>query len=263
MSSTATCQLDNDLYDRMSDTWWGEHGSLNLLKSLVNPWRVPYFQRILIQRKIAPQGKRALDVGCGGGLLTEEVAAMGFTVTGIDPSEKSLDAARAHAAQRGLSIHYRRGYGDTLPFENASFEVVYCCDVLEHIRNWDAVIGEIARVLRHGGTFFYDTINRTLYSKLTMIKVAQEWTFTRILPSKLHAWKMFIRPDELKASLRRHGLQNKDIVGTTTPGNPMKTLRALRQYKAGKISGAELGKQVGFTEGTNIRGSYMGYAVKS
>lgn len=246
----------------MSDTWWDDNGLLSLLKWVVNPWRVPYFQRILLQLKIDPNRKRALDVGCGGGLLAEEFAAMGFEVTGIDPSDKSLEAARAHAARCGLSIDYRLGYGDKLPFEDESFDVVYCCDVLEHIRDWDAVIGEIARVLKRSGVFFYDTINRTLYSKLTSIKIVQDWEYTRILPPRLHVWEMFITPDELKISLERHGMQNKEIVGAKTRRNPIKMILALRQYKTGKISCAELGKQVGFKEGTNIRGSYMGYAIK-
>jgi 2-polyprenyl-6-hydroxyphenyl methylase/3-demethylubiquinone-9 3-methyltransferase len=193
---------------------------------------VPYFERVLAQLKIEPQSKRALDVGCGGGVLAAEFAAMGFTVTGLDPSDQSLEAARAQAAQSGLNIDYRFGYGDKLPFENESFEVVYCCDVLEHIQNWDAVIGEVARVLKRSGVFLYDTINRTMFSKITMIKMAQEWKFTRLAPPNLHVWEMFITPDELKASLARHGLQNKDLVGTKMNGNPIKMILALMRYKA-------------------------------
>jgi 2-polyprenyl-6-hydroxyphenyl methylase/3-demethylubiquinone-9 3-methyltransferase len=223
---------------------------------------VPYFERVLAQLKIEPQSKRALDVGCGGGVLAAEFAAMGFTVTGLDPSDQSLEAARAQAAQSGLNIDYRFGYGDKLPFENESFEVVYCCDVLEHIQNWDAVIGEVARVLKRSGVFLYDTINRTMFSKITMIKMAQEWKFTRLAPPNLHVWEMFITPDELKASLARHGLQNKDLVGTKMNGNPIKMILALMRYKAGKVSGAELGKNIGLKEGTNISSSYMGYAMK-
>jgi 2-polyprenyl-6-hydroxyphenyl methylase / 3-demethylubiquinone-9 3-methyltransferase len=259
----APLPIDNDLYNRLADTWWDEKGSLYLLKAILNPWRVPYFQRLLRQEKIDPQGTRALDVGCGGGLLAEEFAALGFPVTGIDPSDKSLAAARAHAAQRGLPIDYRLGYGATLPFEEESFDLAYCCDVLEHIPNWDAVIGEIARVLKRGGLLLYDTINRTLYSKLVVIKLAQEWAYTRLMPPRLHVWEMFITPDELTLSLHRHGLQNQELAGLKAHGNLLKLLLALRQYKAGKISGAEFGKWAGFKEGPNIAGSYMGYAVKS
>lgn len=258
----APSHIDNDLYNRLADSWWDEGGSLHLLKTLLNPWRVPYFQRILRQRQLDPYSTRALDVGCGGGLLAEEFAAMGFRVTGLDPSEQSLTVARAHAAQRGLSIDYHLGSGNALPFAAEAFALVACCDVLEHIRQWDAVIGEIARVLKPGGVFVYDTINRTLYSKLVVIKLAQEWAVTRFLPPRLHVWEMFITPAELLLSLHRHGLQNQEVVGTKVSGNPLQLLLALRRYKAGEISGTEFGKRVGFKEGPNIAGSYMGYVVK-
>ena len=261
MTAPATPQIDNDVYDRLAHTWWDEHGLLNILKAAVNPWRVPYFQHILKELGIDPKGKRALDVGCGGGLLAEEFATMGFAVTGIDPSEQSLAIARAHATENRLQIDYRLGYGDALPFEKERFEVVYCCDVLEHIPNWDAVIGEIARVLKQHGVFFYDTINRTMFSKLVVIKLAQEWRLTRFFPPNVHVWEMFITPEELTTSLAQHGLRNQDLRGTNL-GNPVRMIGAMWLYKQEKISGSEFGRRIGFREGTNLAGSYMGYALK-
>jgi 2-polyprenyl-6-hydroxyphenyl methylase/3-demethylubiquinone-9 3-methyltransferase len=247
----------------MADTWWSEQSELYLLKAVVNPWRVPYFRCLLAQGQIDPRGKRALDLGCGGGFLTEEVAALGFAVTGVDPSEKSLAVARAHAAQSALPITYCRGSGDRLPFADASFAVVSCGDVLEHIPNWDTVIGEVGRVLTRGGGFFYDTINRTLFSKLVLIKIAQEWSWTRILPPKLHAWEMFITPAELRASLARHGLEHRAMVGGAPPlGNPLRALRLLLQYKAGALSAAAFGRRMALRQSRTLAGSYMGYAVK-
>jgi 2-polyprenyl-6-hydroxyphenyl methylase/3-demethylubiquinone-9 3-methyltransferase len=264
MDLTTIPQIDNDIYNRMSDIWWNERGFAALLRHISNPWRLPFFRRILgNELKIDPKGKCALDIGCGGGLLAEEFASMGFAVTGIDPSEKSLEVARAHAVQSGLKIDYRFGYGGELPFENETFDVVYCCDVLEHIRDWDGVIGEVARVLRHDGVFFYDTINRTTTSKMVFIKMGQEWRFTRYLPPNLHVWEMFITPEELTASLERYGLQNKDVKGTKPAGNPVKMLMNLRQYNKGKMTAAELAKCMGETkEGSDTEGIYMGYAVK-
>ncbi len=159
-----------------------------------------------------------------------------------------------------MQIDYRLGYGDRLPFENETFEVVYCCDVLEHIPNWDAVIGEIARVLKQNGVFFYDTINRTTFSKLVVIKMAQEWSLTRFFPTNVHVWEMFIKPEELTKSLEQHGLRNQDLRGTNL-GNPVRMLSAMRQYKTGRISGSEFGRRIGFREGANMAGSYMGYAL--
>ena len=256
-------QIDNDLYDRLADTWWRETGFLNLLQTTLNPWRVPYFKRILAKLKIDPRASRALDVGCGGGLLTEEVAKMGFTVTGIDPSVRSIEIARAHAATRSLPIDYRQGYGHNLPFESESFDVVFCCDVLEHVANWDEVIRDISRVLRRGGVFMYDTINRTFASRLRSILIAQKWKWTRYAPPDTHVWEMFITPDEIAESFERHGLTQKDIRGTAAKGNPFQALWLVRQYSLGRISSVDFGRGIDMTEGPILSGSYMGYALKS
>src|SRR6185437_10641385 len=100
---------------------------------------------------VDPRGKVSVDIGCGGGLLAEEMARMGATVIGIDPSPNSLATARAHAAERGLVIDYRLGTGEDLPLQDASADIVYCVDVLEHVHDLDKVISETARVLKPGG----------------------------------------------------------------------------------------------------------------
>jgi 2-polyprenyl-6-hydroxyphenyl methylase / 3-demethylubiquinone-9 3-methyltransferase len=262
VTKATTPAIDNELYDRLADGWWDDKGLLYVLKGAVNPWRLPYFQRVLLALEANAPGRRALDVGCGGGLLAEEFAAMGFAVTGIDPSERSLAAARAHSALSGLDIDYRHGYGDRLPFENESFDVVYCCDVLEHIEDWDAVTAEIARVLRRGGVFLYDTINRTIFSKALVIKIMQEWRLTSFAPPNVHVWEMFIKPRELEASLERHGLRNQQVRGLQLTRNPFAVLMATRLYKLGRISAGELGARLGLKEGPSLAVSYMGYALK-
>lgn len=263
-TATLSC-IDNGIYDRQCDLWWSDTGFSSLLQHVSNPWRVPYFQRVLaLEGNLEPKGKLLLDIGCGGGVLAEEFAAMGFRVTGVDPSEKSLAAARVHASERGLSIDYRTGSGDLLPFGNESFDVVSCCDVLEHIHNWDVVIAEVARVIKPGGIFVYDTINRTLISKVVFITLAQDWSFTRIFPPNLHVWEMFIKPEELSGVLDRHGFRTFDIQGTKPPGNPLKMVMAMRKYNRGRITAAEFGKLVGGSiAGPNIDVNYMGYAIQS
>ena len=263
MQSPAKPTIDNGIYDRLADSWWHDRGFLNLLQSTLNPWRVPYFIRALKSAGIVPLGSRALDVGCGGGLLAEEAAALGFDVTGVDPSAPSLDVARAHAAKNHLRIDYRLGSGEALPFAAGTFDVVFCCDVLEHIANWDAVVGEMARVLRSGGVLLYDTINRTFASKIRSIKIAQDWKWTRFAPPNTHVWEMFITPDELFASFARHGLRSLGISGTAAKGNPIRALQLTRQFRSGKISSSEFGRRIEMTEGPVLSGSYMGYAVKS
>ncbi len=178
-------QINNALYDEAGDIWWDENQCLHLLKSSVNPARVGYFRRILDQAlRLKVQGTAALDVGCGGGILAEEFAAIGFRVTGIDPSEQSLNTARQHAQSAGLPIQYQRGTGESIPFPNDVYPVVYCCDVLEHVRDLPKVISEIYRVTAPGGVFFFDTLNRTFLSKLVAIKIWQEWRTTAFMPPR-------------------------------------------------------------------------------
>jgi len=255
-------EIDNDIYNRMSDSWWSQNGFLNLLQSATNPWRVPYFKRVLAELRIEPAGRQALEIGCGGGLLTEEIARMGFSVTGIDPSRKSLEVANAHARQSGLRIDYQLGFGENLPFDAATFDVVFCCDVLEHIWNWDEAIGESARVLRPNGIFFYNTVNRTRSSKLDAIKMMQEWWPTRFAPPNTHVWEMFITPQELEASAAGHGLSNLDVVGTEHIGSAAEIILAILLYKSAIITSAEFGRRIRAVEGPDVSVNYMGYAIK-
>ena len=261
MASTPTA--DNSLYDTLSETWWDERSLLNLLKTTVNPWRVPYFARVLAQQSTTGAQPTLLDVGCGGGLLAEEFAALNCRVTGIDPSEQSLVTARAHARQRGLEIDYRQGFGDALPFAEASFDVVSCCDVLEHIPDWPATLADISRVLKPGGIFLFDTINRTAYSWLVNIVIAQELPLTRFMPRNMHVWNMFITPDELKAGMGRHGLQQQDLVGAAPKGSPLRALNAIRHFNRGRMTAEQVGAVAAMRPSRNVRGSYMGYAIKA
>ena len=255
--------VDNELYNRLSDTWWNENEVFSTLRLWLNPVRFGYFREILLEKlKIDPSGKETLDIGCGGGLLAEEFARLGCKVTGIDPSEPSLAVAKAHAQQSDLDIHYLVGVGEHLPFADASFAIVYCCDVLEHVNDLEQVITETARVLKPSGIFLYDTINRTLLSNLILIKMAQEWKAMRFMPPNLHAYSQFIKPRELTAIMQRHGLVNQDMKGITPAANPLTILSTLRKRNRGVISFAEAGKVLRWQASNNLMGSYMGYALK-
>jgi 2-polyprenyl-6-hydroxyphenyl methylase/3-demethylubiquinone-9 3-methyltransferase len=256
--------IDNGIYDRVSDTWWDQDGFMALLRTSVNPPRVAYFRKVLLETLGKdPRGLRVLDVGCGGGLLSEPFAAMGCEVTGIDQSLPTLDAASRHAQASGLSIDYRQGDAGALPFADHSFDVVCCCDVLEHVDSPSAVIGEIARVLKPGGVFFFDTINRTLASKLVAIKLAQDCRLTRIVPKDVHVWEKFIRPAELARMLREHGLSDHAFAGLSPRGNPFTTLLAFARNKMGRLSFEELGTRVRLGESRSMSISYMGFALAS
>jgi len=155
-------RVDNDLYRRLGHAWWDDDvGEFSTIRFFVNPVRYGYFERVLTQHGWK-NAVDILDVGCG--ILAEEFARGGARVTGIDPAPETITTARVHAAAAGLSIDYRVGAGEHIPLPAAAFDVVACCDVLEHVDDVDRVIAEIARVLRPGGLFFYDTINRTFMS---------------------------------------------------------------------------------------------------
>jgi len=255
--------VDNEIYDRHADTWWSEDGFLHLLKTAVNPARFGYFKRVLTQTlRRDPEGRSVLDVGCGGGILAEEFARLGCQVTGVDPSAPSLAAAQQHAAQEGLAITYRQSAGERLPFPADAFDVICCCDVLEHVADVSAVLAEIARVLTPGGVFFYDTINRTGKSKLVAIKLMQEWSWSRIMPPGLHDWDLFIKPEELAASLRQAGLDPRELVGMVPGIHPLGLIKAVWDWKTGKISFGELGRRVRFKESEDTSISFLGYALK-
>lgn len=254
--------VDNHLYDTLADSWWDESGVLHALRGL-NPARFGYMRRVLTEElRIDLRGKETLDVGCGGGLLAEEFARLGCAVTGIDPSEKSLESARDHARQEGLVIEYRQGVGEALPFPDSAFEIVYCCDTLEHVEDLGKVIGEISRVLKPGGIFLYDTINRTLASWLVMIKLFQEWASTSLMPPDLHDWKMFIKPAELLSKLAGNGLENRDLTGLKSSVNPIYAIRILRARKRGEISYLEAMRRLDLRESGDTGVLYAGYARK-
>jgi 2-polyprenyl-6-hydroxyphenyl methylase / 3-demethylubiquinone-9 3-methyltransferase len=256
--------VDNELYNRLSATWWDENEPLNLIRTSINPGRFGYFRDVLVtQLQIDPHGKKVLDVGCGGGILAEEFALLGCQVIGINPSAASLATARAYAQQVGLDIDYRVGAGEDLPFADESFEIVYCSDVLEHVNDLEKVMAEIAHVLRRGGVFLYDTINRTFPSKLVMIKLLQEWKSTSFMTPKLHDWNAFIKPRELLALMKRHGLDSREITSLNPANNPLTMTMLMRRRKKGKISLHEMGSRMIFQQSKDTSVLYMGYAIKA
>jgi 2-polyprenyl-6-hydroxyphenyl methylase/3-demethylubiquinone-9 3-methyltransferase len=205
---------------------------------------------------------RVLDIGCGGGLLAEYFSRAGCHVTGIDPSGPSLEAATQHARLSGLEIDYQQGLAEHLSFPDGDFDLVYCCDTLEHVTDTDRAISEAARVLKPGGYYLYDTINRTFRSKLAMIKMAQDWKSVSFAPKDLHDWKSFIKPAELHALFRKHGLNNSDLVGFASTRRQLELLKAMRRRARGEITYGELGRQfqLGVHKDTSV--IYAGYAQK-
>lgn len=200
--------MRNDLtiYDTVADHWWSDDIRwVRTLKNLV-PGRLAWFDR-----QIDWQGKAVLDLGCAGGFMAEALAARGAQVTGIDPAEGAIEAARAHARAAGLRIGYDVGVGEALPYERDSFEAVVCVDVLEHVADLNKVLSEVARTLRPGGLFLFDTINRNLLARLATITIAED--MLRLLPRGIHDPAMFIKPAELRGAMQGAGLVPGAITG--------------------------------------------------
>ena len=193
--------MRNDLtiYDQAADRWWSDDLRwVRTLKNLV-PGRLGWFDR-----QIDWRGKAVLDLGCAGGFMAEALDARGARVTGIDPAAEAVAAARAHAEAQGRAIAYDVGVGEDLPYADAAFDAVVCVDVLEHVRDLGQVLAEVSRVLRPGGLFLFDTINRNPLARLATITIAED--VLRLLPKGTHDPALFITPRELRAGLVGAGL---------------------------------------------------------
>jgi 2-polyprenyl-6-hydroxyphenyl methylase / 3-demethylubiquinone-9 3-methyltransferase len=245
-------RIDNDYYGSVGDEWWNPRGPLRGLHEM-NPARAGYVDRVLTDGLGTTDrpGIRLLDVGCGGGILTEELARRGYRVTGIDLAEGAVAAARRHAAGSGLTVDYQVGSAYQLDFADASADGVVASDVLEHLHDLPRAIAEIARVLRPGGVFAFDTINRTVMSYLVMILLGER--VIRLVRPGTHNWRMFIRPAELTAVAARHGLHMRGTAGLVMAKPLPKVAVSLLRH----------GLLGGFTTGTDHSASYLGYAVKA
>ncbi|MEM1242631.1 MAG: bifunctional 2-polyprenyl-6-hydroxyphenol methylase/3-demethylubiquinol 3-O-methyltransferase UbiG [Cyanobacteria bacterium P01_H01_bin.26] len=200
-------------YDQQAAQWWSETATIFPLSKL-NPLRFQYFDRVIPQWR----GLKVLDVGCGGGYTCEFLAQRGAMVTGIDPSAACIEAAKRHAETMGLSIDYQVGAGESLPFRDGCFDVAICVDVLEHVHSPAATVTAISRVLRPGGLFCFDTINRTWQSRWLMIWLLED--LLRQIPRGIHDWHRFVTPGELHQLLAQTGfgevtIQGFDLLGRT------------------------------------------------
>ncbi len=257
-----TTKVNNTIYETLGDLWWDENAGFEItsLRYCVNPLRFGYFMSEL-ERLRAP-GKRVLDVGCGGGFLAEEFARHGYDVAGIDPSAKSIASARRHAEAHGIAIDYRAGRGESLPFPDGSFDIVACCDVLEHVDCPAQVVREISRTLREGGVFLYDTVNRTFKSWVAVIKLWQDWHVAGFSEPNVHVWDAFLKPEELTSMMRSAGLAPGKMTGMGPVKGPLAMIRALRQIRKGQIRAAAVGKEFALKTTEDLSISYLGWAVK-
>jgi len=204
--TAARARNDLELYDEVAADWWSDEVRwIRTLKNLV-PGRLDWFEQ-----HIDWSGKAVLDIGCAGGFMAEAIAEKGAQVTGIDPAAEAIAAARSHAKESGLDLQYDVGVGERLPYPDDSFDAVVCVDVLEHVDDLQQVITEIARVLKPGGMFLFDTINRNPIARFATITLAED--LLRLLPRGTHDPDLYIRPDELVAALSKAGLVPGPMTG--------------------------------------------------
>ena len=195
-------------FEQLASRWWDPNSEFKPLHE-INPLRLDY-----IDARAGLSGKQVLDVGCGGGILAESMAARGATVTGIDMGEAPLEVARLHLLESGQHVDYRRipveQLADEMP---ARFDVVTCMEMLEHVPDPASVVAACANLVKPGGQVFFSTINRNPKSYLFAI-VGAEYVL-RLLPRGTHDYAKFIRPSELSRWIRGAGLDTRDITGLT------------------------------------------------
>lgn len=199
--------INNEFYEQLHNGWHTLWDHPIALLRAENKLRAPWVANELHSRFLKPV--KVLDVGCGGGFLTNHLAQFGHTVTGIDLSESSLNVAMSHDHTK--SVTYLPANAYALPFEDRSFDAVCAMDILEHVENPDQLIAEASRVLRPGGHFFFHTFNRNWLSYLLVIK-GVEW-FVENTPKNLHVYSLFIKPQELKNKCRKHNLHVETFFG--------------------------------------------------
>ena len=208
---------DVERFSRIAGEWWDTNGKFAPLHRL-NPVRIGY-----IRDRAAAHWTRdalsgqplnnlsVLDIGCGGGLLSEPMARLGATVTGIDASARNIAVAGLHAESQGLAIDYRATTAEALVEEPARFDIVLALEIVEHVADVDLFLRSSGTLVKPGGLLFLSTLNRT--AKAWALAIAGAEYVLRWLPRGTHDWKKFLKPSEVARGLRAGGIETEEIVG--------------------------------------------------
>ena len=206
-------------FSELAHRWWDPESEFKPLHD-INPLRLDYVDHIAVLND-----KQVLDVGCGGGILTESMAKRGARVTGIDLADKALKVAQLHALETGSAVNYRMAAVEDIARESPRvFDVVTCMELLEHVPDPASVVAACATLVKPGGHVFFSTINRNL--KAYMFAVLGAEYLLRLLPRGTHRYEKFIKPSELATQCRQSGLEIREIIGMTY--NPLAKQYSLR-----------------------------------
>jgi 2-polyprenyl-6-hydroxyphenyl methylase/3-demethylubiquinone-9 3-methyltransferase len=216
-SATTVDRAEVEQFEKLAAQWWDPGGPMAMLHKF-NPVRLGYicdqacvhFSRDR-KRLDCLSGLRILDIGCGGGVLSEPLARLGATIVGADPAAANVEAARKHAAQSGLKIDYRATTAEALADAGERFDGVLAMEVVEHVADVELFVRRCAEMVSPGGMMIVATINRTLKSFALAI-VGAEYIL-RWLPRGTHRWNKFLTPNELEAAMQRAGLRVRDERG--------------------------------------------------
>lgn len=204
-------QREIDGFSAHALSWWDTEGPFAPLHRL-NPTRIRIIADLLSEHFSRPLGGNApffdlnlTDVGCGGGLVAEPFARLGFDVTGMDASEENIATAKEHAASTDLQIDYRVGAPEDAAFDDQIFDAVIALEVVEHVSDIETFVNSLTTKVKPGGILVMSTINRTLKS-MALAKIAAEYIL-RWVPAGTHTWSKFVKPSELSHHLRREGFR--------------------------------------------------------
>lgn len=206
-------------FSRIADEWWNPTGKFAPLHAF-NKVRVGYIRETLVQldptlenQTQILKGKRVLDIGCGGGILSESLARLGADLVSVDASEKNIKIAAAHAEKSGLEIDYRHSTAESLAEDGEKFDIVCCMEVIEHVANVPLFMEMLGKLTKENGQLFMSTINRTVKSYALAI-VGAEYIL-RLMPVGTHQWNKFITPAELANYAEQNGFELGGFCGAT------------------------------------------------
>ena len=211
--------MKESIFDKISKEWWDKNGPMKMLHSM-NETRILFIKERIINKyhkvgnyKAILEKKTMLDLGCGGGILSETLAADGANILAIDQSKKLINEAKKRAKSKNLKIDYRCQSIESLNQKGTKFDIILCLEVIEHVKDYRNFINLTFKCLKRDGIIIFSTINKSILSYITTIFLAEK--ILRIVPSKTHDWDMYIKPEEIVELAEVFKFKLDKIIGLT------------------------------------------------